>query len=94
MTGCPNVWITMYDAMWGTVRSEGVEVQNQSRQMSFMTLNPRSQAAVLTGMVSIANSNFLNCWVMTTPLLSLYSRNASFVVENGSLNFAHSSDSP
>ena len=82
----------MHDAMWGTVRSERVGVQ-----MPFMTLNPRSHAAVLTGIVSIANSNFLNCWVMMAPLLSLNSRNASFVVENGSLNFMHisrSSDYP
>ena len=27
--------------------------------MSFITLNPRSQAAVLTGIVSTANNNFL-----------------------------------
>jgi len=74
----------MHDAVWATVRSEHVEVQ-----MPFMMLNPRSHAAVPTGIMSIANGNFLNCCVMTAPLLSLNSRNASFVAENGRLNFTH-----
>lgn len=52
MTGGPIMWMNMIDDMWGTVSSDRVGVQ-----MSFITLNPRSQAAVLTGIVSTANNN-------------------------------------
>ena len=55
MTGGPIMWMNMIDDMWGTVSSDRVGVQ-----MSFITLNPRSQAAVLTGIVSTASNNFWN----------------------------------
>jgi hypothetical protein len=81
MTGGPIMWMNMIDDMWGTVSSDRVGVQ-----MSFITLNPRSQAAVLTGIVSTANNNFWNSDFTVLPLLSLNSRKASFTSVNGSLN--------